>query len=441
MKEIIDKVKNNFLFQASLGSKELFHSNMLAWILEQQNENKQFEALRIFIKTVAEIDVGLITEENTPIIVREENKIDLTIKWRDGKDWNLIFIENKMKSIPTSKQLNEYDDKIDKFLKVKTTLLKGKPKQVKLERKLVDKFLLTPFPSDVNSDSNDWKNITYAKHIIPFLSSLEKMDFLNNDETNIKFVIGKYISFLKIQNDILKYLKLDDSGDFKNRNYDFYSKDTDENEGESEEIGEENEETAKHYMSIIRSLRIHDLVLKLAHSNLSNLLEAEIKEQSKLSETYHYHTNFTNSTGITAVSTRLYEYIDEKDKTKNKHIDIGIQLQGNQLRYYLSSSSNMKEINIELAAKLFEDGIWFYNVNTNKPLLGKGRSKRIVRDSEGKERVFCEYSKGGFLYFYEDIYQEKVPTINEIIEKFIFVFKYYEDQKSKIKQSFEKIKQ
>jgi hypothetical protein len=115
MNDIIKKLKDNFLFHASLGSKELFHSNLLAWILEQRNSKGEFEALRIFIKTVAKLDVGIITDDNNPIIAREENKIDLTIKWKEGNDWNLIFIENKMKSIPTLEQLKEYDKKIDKF--------------------------------------------------------------------------------------------------------------------------------------------------------------------------------------------------------------------------------------------------------------------------------------------------------------------------------------
>ena len=126
---IIKNLKNNFLFQASLGSKELFHSNMLAWLLEQKNDRNEFEVLKFFIKQFTGEDSPTFIEQEFLEfrIEREEQNIDLTIKWKDGKNWNLIFIENKMKSIPTPKQLNEYDDKIDKFLKVKTTLFKGKP--------------------------------------------------------------------------------------------------------------------------------------------------------------------------------------------------------------------------------------------------------------------------------------------------------------------------
>jgi hypothetical protein len=180
------------------------------------------------------------------------------------------------------------------------------------------------------------------------------------------------------------------------------------------------------------------LVLKLVHSNLSNLLKKELKKHSHLKETYNHHTNFTNSTGLTAVSSRLYEYVNKKDKTKNKHIDIGIQLQGNQFRYYLSSSGNIRDLNIKLAAKLFEDGSWFCNVNTNKPLSGKGRSKRAdlqVKDNEGNPRTFCEYSNGGFLYFYQDVYENnQMPTIEEIVNMFVSAFEHYETNKPRIQE-------
>lgn len=439
--KIAEGLKNNFLFQASLGSKELFHSNMLAWILEQQNKDGEFQVLKMFIEDVAKLDVAIITKDNNPIIAREENKIDLTIKWKEGDNWNLIFIENKMKSIPTPTQLNEYDCKIDGLTGTKT--------KDGLFRQVNKKLLLTPFPSKVQSNSQimPWENITYSKEIIgDFQKKIKDFEFANAEQTKIKFILEKYFSFLNTQNNILEYLKLNNPEDFKKRHYDFYSKIAIENEDESEELGEENEETAKHYMSIIRSLRLHDLVLKLAHSNLSHLLDEEIEEakkQGKLLETYHYHSNFTNSTGLTAVSTRLFEYIDEKEKTKNKHIDIGIQLQGNQFRYYLSSSSNMIELNIELARKLLKDGIWFYNLKTNKPLLGKGRSKRKnakVLDIEGNERVFCEYSSGGFLYFYQDVYQnDQTPTIEEIVNLFVSSFRHYEANKIHIEKTFDKI--
>jgi hypothetical protein len=436
IERIAENLKNNFLFQASLGSKELFHSNMLAWILEQKNDNGEFEALKIFMMYVLNIDIPLITNQEEIKIAREENKIDLTIKWKTGDDWNFVFIENKMKSIPTEKQLTEYDDKIPKIVAESAKKIKGK-KRVAENEKIVDrkphKFLLTPFFSALNSNSNDWKNITYSEEIINFLKEIKDFEFDKSGETNIKMVIEKYISFLEVQNEILIYLNLDKSENLKNRYYDFYSKNMIQNDDEIDEIISIEDQDTKHYMSHVRSLRLHDLVLKLAHSNLSNLLD-EAFQNHNLKE-YHFHTNFSNSTGITSVRTRLFERKNEKEQSKNKFIDIGIQLQGNQFRHYLSSSSNIKEKNIEMATELFNKRIWFHDLITKKTLLGNGRSKFLkhIKDTNEQPRIFCEYNKGAFLYFYEDIYQDdKIPSIEEIIRKFIDTFKYYESKKTEI---------
>jgi hypothetical protein len=52
--EICKNLGDNYLFQASLGSKELFHSNMVAWLLEQPNNEGKLEALQLFGKHVLE---------------------------------------------------------------------------------------------------------------------------------------------------------------------------------------------------------------------------------------------------------------------------------------------------------------------------------------------------------------------------------------------------
>lgn len=412
MNDIIKKLKDNFLFHASLGSKELFHSNLLAWILEQRNSKGEFEVLRIFIKTVAKLDVGIITDDNNPIIAREENKIDLTIKWKGGDKWNLIFIENKMKSIPTPKQLNEYDGKIDKFLKVKTTLFKGKPEEVKLERKLVVKFLLTPFPSDVNSNRGDWKNITYSNQIIEFLNSIMGVDFLNNED--VKFIIEKYISFLSAQNEIVRFLNLDDLKKFKNRNYDFYSKLAVENKYESEELNEESESKEKHFMTDVRSLRLHDLVLKLAHQKISQLIENQIstnfenlivsdyEEFTKGSKKIFVDHSFSRGTGISTVSILI-----------KKNQAVSLQLQGDSLRYFAALHGTESSKNIDFAKQLEKNKIWFYDLN-GELLSGKGwKNKDVLKINDST--AFNSYGPN-FIYLNKNVSEYNNKPISELVD-------------------------
>ncbi len=91
-KEMIQKLKNSFVYNASLGSKELFHSNTWAWLLERDKK---------FVKVFFDIDIEKVKIKN---ILRESKNIDLTIETDSG----LYIIENKLKSIPTYEQLNKY---------------------------------------------------------------------------------------------------------------------------------------------------------------------------------------------------------------------------------------------------------------------------------------------------------------------------------------------
>jgi len=407
MNDIIKKLKDNFLFHASLGSKELFHSNLLAWILEQRNSKGEFEALRIFIKTVAKLDVGIITDDNKPIITREENKIDLTIKWKEGNDWNLIFIENKMKSIPTLEQLKEYDKKIDKLQD--TTTIDG------LKRKVLGKILLTPFESTIKQSETKipWQNTTYAEHVIPFLQIIKDFECANSEQTNIKLVIEKYISFLSAQNEIIRFLNLDDLKKFQNRCYDFYSKHAVENEDESEELNEENESKEKHFMTDIRSLRLHDLVLKLAHQKISQLIEDQIstnfknlivsdyEEFTKGSKKIFVDHSFSRGTGISTVSILI-----------NKNQAVSLQLQGDSLKYFAALHGTESSKNIDFAKQLEKNKIWFYDLN-GELLSGKGwKNKDVLKINDST--AFNSYGPN-FIYLNKNVSEYNIKPISELV--------------------------
>ena len=407
MENIIKNLKENVLFNASLGSKELFHSNLLAWFLEQKNNSGEFEALRLFIKEVAKLDVGIITEENNPIIAREENKIDLTIKWKQDKDWNLIFIENKMKSIPTSEQLNEYDKKTEK--------LHDTTKRNGLKRKIIKKFLLTPFKSDVNSDSNDWQNITYQEDIITFLESIKELSYANED---VKYAIGKYISFLTTQNQLLLWFNFNNTEDFKLRNYDFYT---------SEE------------MDKVRNLRLHDLILKLAHEKIGalikNILNNDSSNQYRISEKHPkdefksgniYITNgFSRSTGITDIKICI-----------DKNQVIGLQLQGNSLRYLTEvfGKNKLKVQNKQFAYNIIKDKLWFHDEN-GKLLSGNGRNKELVISNSGE--VFNSYGLN-FIYLNLDVSSYANNSTISLVEFIVNEIKRVIENIDKFKQNIPK---
>lgn len=124
MNEIITRLKKNPIYAMSLGGKELFHSNMLAWLFMNE-ENQKLKKL-----------FGIKENEVVLNEFREHQNLDLIIvysseevKERIGdisilddidsklsKDLALKFviIENKFKSIPNKQQLEEYSDKLNK---------------------------------------------------------------------------------------------------------------------------------------------------------------------------------------------------------------------------------------------------------------------------------------------------------------------------------------
>lgn len=94
--------KNPFLYM-SLGSKELFHSNFWAWLIETE-------------KKFAKIFFNDIDLENIACVGREDGNRDLTIymkKQEDEKRSKVYVVENKFKSMPTVEQIQKYQNDVE----------------------------------------------------------------------------------------------------------------------------------------------------------------------------------------------------------------------------------------------------------------------------------------------------------------------------------------
>ncbi len=133
-KDLIAELKSNPIFNLSLASKELFHSNMLAWIAEDEDTNKLFvEILKLFGITNEEEakDIANGLRDNKYMVLREYKNFDLCIcekipqKKKDspkdeGEDEYgnipgqiLLILENKFKSIPYKAQLQKYQNDVN----------------------------------------------------------------------------------------------------------------------------------------------------------------------------------------------------------------------------------------------------------------------------------------------------------------------------------------
>jgi hypothetical protein len=187
-------------------------------------------------------------------------------------------------------------------------------------------------------------------------------------------------------------------------------------------------------MSEVRKLRLHDLVLKLAHSRIKEELENSFRLSNY---ELKVGTAFSNSSGITTVDTEII---------KGCGYFIGLQLQGNQLRYILRTNKKSTKGNELLAVQLFIKQLWFYDLDSEESLEGKGRRVEHfqslgLKDKNGKERVFCEYNNGGFLYLYKRLdKQNELPTIRELIDLFTRSFEHYYKNRDEIIQIIKSLK-
>ena len=98
-----NKIENTLNYQLSLSNLELYHSNLFAVVLEKS----EFINHKFF-NDVIDINKKYIDLK----VYREKNSIDLTIEVIDeDRKTRVIFIENKVKSLPGKDQLVRYSEK------------------------------------------------------------------------------------------------------------------------------------------------------------------------------------------------------------------------------------------------------------------------------------------------------------------------------------------
>jgi hypothetical protein len=163
----IEILKKSPLFNLSLSSKELFHSNFIAWIVDMYPE--------AFGKILCEKLEILNTNSKlkTPVS-REKLNIDLILEFENFK----IIIENKVKSIPNKEQLIDYKEN-KKFVQD-------------------DKFvLLTLIPPSFDVKEIGWSILTYKE----LANSIQKLTSEIEDGYHIS-ILKDYIAFIEALSDL-----------------------------------------------------------------------------------------------------------------------------------------------------------------------------------------------------------------------------------------------
>lgn len=195
LKNIIKDLSNNVMFSLSLTSKELFHSNLWAWL--GRKYPKMFT--EIFLDEKVELD------ENS-IILREYKNFDLYVETKNS----IYVFENKCKSMPNKSQLMEYDKKLAKI---------KEEKEKEIKTKLISYF--EPIGTYVWADDDNpsqehkWSIITYNELYNKFKNSFKNNKEIiekNEKETenNDKIIIEEYIKCLELLNNLQNSIELND---------------------------------------------------------------------------------------------------------------------------------------------------------------------------------------------------------------------------------------
>ncbi len=333
--DAIEYLKTSPMFNLSLSSKELFHSNFLYWIWKL--DPNTFKSLIARLLNISPDDLKWGDKWE---VVREYNSFDLcVIKYCDEDSNNdedtgarkiddgdvLLVIENKVKSIPYKAQLKKYVDKVNE--------LYGKRRKEDADK--VQYILLTlpthfpDAPKEISSEDCNWefgdykwKIVTYNKYI-EILKELKISSSDDLDEQTKVYpskIIEDYIKF--VEHLLVIYKEWTDEC-YTKLGFIYY----DEQKQQCSEY--------KDYITVAQALRIHDLYHKSKYARIC----AEI------------------------ISTFSDVNIDD--------YEVGINLTEKEVCKYLEKKGNENKGYI----------VWEYNYTHGEPLVGVKIARRDKDDN------------------------------------------------------------
>lgn len=361
MKEkLYENLKESNLFFLSLHSKELFHSNFIAWIAERDKE-----AFRKFFKDFTGIQLP-----DKFRVEREKQNFDLCISVLNdnGKvDSISCIIENKVKSMPYAEQLEKYSEKLES-----------------MGAKDAKKVLLSLFTGSL-PNVDGWVCKTYED----LANSLAKIVPLF--EGYNKFILEDYIEFIKTLHQL------------------------------QEEWGIPEKYKAAFPMDdVTQKLRIDDLCQKIIYSKILNRILKELDEQNYvIGSSLNKLKAYTGEKKVFADCglSRSIGLLEVKVKVNSGYV-LGIQLQGAQYRY-LAESLDGKPIH-----KKCESDNDIFKFVFNKKVCDPRNQKINSLEKDGEKYPYCKFGDTFMYRYRdvseantEDIIEDIVKDCNELIKK------------------------
>lgn len=346
----IEILRKSPMFHFSLGSKELFHSNFLAWISTLKTSDGEYVIRKIFSFAEGDFEV-----------LREKNNLDFALCRRGdscGKDGYLMVVENKLKSVPDSSQLERYDkDKNGLTQQTCRVLL----------------TLMEDFPDKSKIESENWKIVTYGE-LCSKLRGIIKL--VPNDYE--REIISDYCDFTEALVCLAKH-NLDSESYF---------------------LSKKNEE-------VLGELRIDDLIDKMRFAKMAAVLKSEIPEGFEIRTGYGHHN---------AMVEIWYSKILNKDTISDvKTPNLVLQIQGNKYSHCLYPCFyNSPE---ECVSKYLEKYPEFLSRDVNEFRSCMSAKSHIFVNGKTSKLLFGKFeSKGDAAMIYQSAIISPDATVGDIIE-------------------------
>ena len=341
----IQELNKSPIFALSLGGKELSHSNFWKWLIDLEiGDEHPHPFIEVFMPGFYKN--GFVFTN----VKREEGNRDISIHFDDNEGNPKCFvIENKLKSIPTEKQLKKYTGDLEE--KFGGGLLTGLRETLKLS-------------SDGEWDFRDYDHIA---------DDIERINERYKDENEKNYYyIRDYVENIRNISEVI-------NGRIEEQK-DIY-------------VWEDNE---------LDEIKLADIFLKHQAEVFKNEIEASIKKDKKNYKTKwgdpFVYTSFNNKKPTITV---IYQ---EKDDKKKKDDDfeageigrIGIQIEGKEFRLYAGPS---KEGNIAFEFDKLRDLDWFEEFDYKKSK--KIDNKKTSMEGGREDKRFCQYKKNNYKHMYQ----------------------------------------
>lgn len=360
----INFLKNSLIYQMSLGSKELFHSNVWAYLLEND-----IEFLKVFLP---DFEFDEHKKDGFQVFREKANRdIIIYLENRSGSKTH-ITIENKIKSLPHIEQLEDYTKYVDgrAFQKGILTGICDNIIDFSSSEKLKDKWI--------------YVNYEAISERIRRIAANSKSETIQQN----LYIINEYCDILNAINSSLNHYLILSRGKLD------YS------------------------CEKLYALRIADVYKKLKGSDFLLFINNHKNEiESYCPKNYELRLGSGFHNGKATLDIRFCNY---KDKNVKCSV-IGVQLEGDQFRIVAQKDTfDQAKVKADDLYELFKDS-WF-----DDSYVSKGKNRKLfgfdttMKATKGRKYDSYQTSWYCFIYQYFDINEG-----NNSYEKLLELIKYF----------------